>query len=139
QNLRRQNIHSLPPNMHYSENQSINDKLENIQDIKNLITKAQQAIEELLLNTLTPTESETLFNAIHQLQRLNDWQLKLTKLNDIANASNDTETITLVKEVTVLNRHQNTQPTHSGPPLQSMLLIIMVMLTLLKNTLRKQN
>ena len=139
QSLRSQNIHNLPPQHRHSEQQSINDNLKNVDEIKRLIEKAEQAISELLLNALNPTEAETLFNAIKQLKTLKDWNQKLTKLTDIANTTHDAETTTLVQEVTALQRHNqsNARTSPGVMPVQSMLLIIMVLLTLTQKTLRQ--
>ena len=139
QNLRGQNIHNIPAQHRHSEQQSINDNLKNVDEIKRLIEKAEQAIGELLLNALNPTEAETLFNAIKQLKTLKDWNQKLTKLTDITNATHDAETTTLVQEITALQRHNqsNVRTSPGVMPVQSMLLIIMVLLTLTKKTLQQ--
>ena len=138
QNLRSQNIHSLPPKHRHSEQQSINDNLKNVDDVKRLIEKAEQSIGELLLNALNPSESEAIFNAITQAMKLQNWSQKLTKLNC---STHDAETTTLIQEATALNRHNqhNARSSHGAMPIQSMLLIILVLLTIAKKTLRQKS
>jgi len=140
QQLRSENIHSLPTNVRYSEKQSINSNLKNIQQLEQQMGKVEKLLEELLFNLLVPAESEALFNALSQLKSIHDWNHKLTKLTALSNASGNIDAISLTQEAATIQRtHQSRNtPASSTFPVQSMLLMIVTMLTLINRTMKNR-
>ncbi len=140
----RKNIYRLHPADRWAANQSIKDKLKNIQSIKKLIKKVQESIERLSLNAFNPTKAEILLKAFEHMAELKleqqELQRELNELNNIARANNDTETVALIREIRALNYQQNPRPTPStslSP--EGILLAILILFTLLKNALSSDN
>jgi hypothetical protein len=139
QQLRSENIHSLPTNVRYSEKQSIDSNLKTIRQLEQQMGEVEKLLEALLFSLLVPSESEALFNAVSQLKSLHDWNNKLTKLTTLSNASGNIDAILLTQEAATIQRTHQARNTRSSSafPVQSMLLMMVTLLVIINRTMKK--
>jgi hypothetical protein len=139
QQLRSENIHSLPTNVRYSEKQSIDSNLNTIRQLEQQMGEIEKLLEALLFSLLVPSESEALFNAVSQLKSLHDWNNKLTKLTALSNASGNIDAILLTQEAATIQRTHQARNTRSSSafPVQSMLLVVVTLLVIINRTMKK--
>ena len=93
---------------------------------------------DLLAKVLIPSESEVLFNAVSQLKSLHDWHQKLIKIETIVSTSGSADAMLLIREASTLQRSQQARNTRASStfPLDSMLLILVVLMMLVNKTIK---